>query len=82
MQHKKGATRMGYHAHYVVDGGKARVILNVLVTPAEVTENQPMLDLLFSTRFRWGARVRRVTGDAKYGTKEIIAALEKAGIRA
>ena len=24
MQHKKGATRMGYHAHYVVDGGKAR----------------------------------------------------------
>ena len=32
MQHKRGATRMGYHAHYVVDGGKARVILNVLVT--------------------------------------------------
>ena len=82
MQHKKGATRMGYHAHYVVDGGKARVILNVLLTPADVTENQPMLDLLFRTRFRWGARVRRVTGDAKYGTKEIIAAVEKAGIRA
>src|SRR5215211_2600744 len=33
MQHKRGATRMGYHAHYVVDGGKTRVILNVLVTP-------------------------------------------------
>jgi hypothetical protein len=26
--------------------------------------------------------VRRVTGDAKYGTKEIIAAVEKAGVRA
>src|SRR5215204_2904094 len=38
MQHKRGASRMGYHAHYVVDGGKARVILNVLVTPADVTE--------------------------------------------
>jgi hypothetical protein len=73
---------MGYHAHYVVDGGKARVILQALVTPAEVTENQPMLDLLFRTIFRWGARVRRVTGDAKYGTKEIVAAVEKASIRA
>jgi transposase len=61
MQHKRGATRMGYHAHYVVDGGKARVILNVLVTPADVTENQPMLDLLWRTVFRWRTRVRRVT---------------------
>ncbi len=82
MQHKRGATRMGYHAHYVVDGGKARVILNVLVTPADVMENQPMLDLLFRTRFRWRARVRRVTGDSKYGTKEIVAAVEKTAIRA
>jgi transposase len=82
MQHKRGASRMGYHAHYVVDGGKARVILNVLVTPADVTENQPMLDLLFRTIFRWRARVRRVTGDATYGTKEIVAAVEKASIRA
>ena len=48
---------MGYHTHYVVDGGKARVILNVLVTPAEVMENQPMLDLLWRSRFRWGVRV-------------------------
>jgi transposase len=82
MQYKRGASRMGYHAHYVVDGGNARVILNALVTPADVTENQPMLDLLFRTRFRWRARVRRVTGDAKYGTKEIVAAVEKAGVRA
>jgi transposase len=82
MQHKRGATRMGYHAHYVVDGGKARVILSALVTPADVTENQPMLDLLFRTIFRWRTRTRRVTGDAKYGTKEIVAAVEKAAIRA
>ena len=73
---------MGYHAHYVVDGGKARVILNVLVTPADVIENQPMLDLLWRTRFRWGARVRRVGGDSTCGTKENIAAVEKASIRA
>ena len=82
MQHKRGATRMGYHAHYVVDGGKTRVILNVLVAPTDVTENQPMLDLLWKTIFRWGVRVRRVTGDAKYGTKETVAAVEKESIRA
>ena len=82
MLRKGGTARLGYHAHYVVDGGKARVILNVLVTPAEVSENQPMLDLLWRTAFRWRARVRRVTGDAKYGTKENIAAVEKASIRA
>jgi IS5 family transposase len=48
MQSKnKGASRPGYLTHYVVDGGKARVILDVLVTPAEVTENLPMRELLF-----------------------------------
>ena len=26
--------KLGYQAHYVVDGGKARIILNVLVTPS------------------------------------------------
>ncbi len=82
MQYKKGTSRLGYHAHYVVDGGKARVILSALVTPADVMENQPMLDLPWRTIFRWGARVRRVTGDAAYGTRENIAAIEKAGVRA
>jgi transposase len=79
---KKGASRLGYLTHYVVDGGKARVILDVLVTPAEVTENLPMLELLFRSRFRWRLRPRSVTGDAAYGTVENVAAVEKAGIRA
>jgi transposase len=82
MQQKKGASRLGYHAHYVVDGGKARIILAALVTPAEVMENQPMLDLLWRTVFRWRARPRQITGDATYGTKENIAAIEGADIRA
>ena len=82
MQHKKGASRLGYLTHYAVDGGKARVILDVLVTPAEVTENLPMLELLFKSRFRWRLRPRSVTGDAAYGTVENVAAVEKAGIRA
>ena len=66
----------------MVDGGKARVILNVLVTPSEVTENRPMLDLLWNTIFRWHIRPRQVTGDARYGTRQNVAALEKAGVRA
>jgi transposase len=79
---KKGASRLGYLTHYVVDGGKARVILDALVTPAEVKENLPMLDLLFRSRFRWRLRPHSVTGDAAYGTVENVAAVEKAGIRA
>ncbi len=34
-----GRTHLGYHGHYVVDGGKARIVLTALVTPAEVQDN-------------------------------------------
>jgi Transposase domain (DUF772) len=47
-----GAIRLGYHDHYVVDGGKARVILAALVTPADVMESQAMRDLLWRVCFR------------------------------
>jgi transposase len=80
-RNSKGS-HLGYYTHYVVDGGKSRVILNVLVTPFEVTENQPMLDLLWRTSFRWKIAPRQVTGDTAYGTTENIAAVEQAGIRA
>ena len=40
------ATALGYHDHYVVDGGTARIVLAALMTPADIMENQPMLDLL------------------------------------
>src|SRR3712207_8949244 len=81
---RKGAdhTHLGYQAHCVVDGGKARIILGVLVAPFEVTENKPMPDLLWRTVFRWRLLPRRVTGDSAHGTVENIAAIEKAGIRA
>jgi transposase len=77
-----GGARLGYQTHYVVDGGKARIILQALVTPAEVMENQPALDLVWRTCFRWDLRPRHVAGDTKYGTVENVAALERAGIRA
>ena len=51
MRLKGGGTHLGYHTHYVVDGGKARIILQVLVTPSEVMDNQPMRDLSFARAF-------------------------------
>ena len=78
----KNGADLGYHTHYVVDGGKARVILQVLVTPSEVMDNQPMLDLLWRTRFRWKLWPRHVTGDRKYGTEDNLVAIEDQSIRA
>jgi hypothetical protein len=61
MRLPENARRLGYRTNYVVDGGKARVILSVLVTPGEVSENRPMLDLLWRTAFRSSPRTTRRT---------------------
>ncbi len=79
---KKGGLHFGYHDHYAVDGGKARIILEVLATPADVMENVPFLDMLWRVRFRWRLRPRQATGDTTYGTVENIVALEDQAIRA
>lgn len=81
METKTGSD-MGYRTHYVVDGGKSRIILQVLVTPSEVMDNQPMLDLLCRTRFRWKLHPRQATGDRKYGTEDNLVSLEAQHIRA
>ena len=81
MQGKAGGSHLGYHTHYIVDGGKARIMLAALVTPSEVMENQPVLDLLWRTRFRWKVHARQFTGDTTYGTAENIVALEEQQIR-
>src|SRR6266699_2999603 len=77
-----GPMVLGYHDHYVVDGGKSRIILEALVTPADVMENTPMLDLLWRVCFRWQLRPKRAIGDTTYGTADNIRVLEEAGIRA
>ena len=78
-----GATaKLGYHDHYVVDGGKARIIVGVLVTPADVQDNQAFMDLLDRARFRWQLPVRRAIADSKYATGENLRALAQRGIRA
>src|SRR5215211_3606333 len=82
MAMKKGGLHFGYHDHYAVDGGKARIILEVLVTPADVMENQPFLDMLWRACFRWQIRPDQVTGDTTYGTVENIVEVEDQKIRA
>src|SRR4051794_9593156 len=79
---KKGGLHFGYHDHYAVDGGKARIILEVLVTPADVMENQPFLDMLWRICFRWQIRPDQITGDTTYGTVENIVAVEDQKIHA
>jgi hypothetical protein len=79
MKHTGQRALLGYHDHYVVDGGKDRIILYALVTPADVMENEPMLDLLQRVSFRWHLRPRRAVADTTYGTIENIRALERRG---
>jgi transposase len=76
------AGKLGYHDHYAVDGGKARIIVGVLVTPADVQDNQAFLDLLDRARFRFQLPVKRAIADSKYATFENLRALEQRGIRA
>ncbi len=82
MKPKGEQARLGYQNHYVVDGGKARVILHALVTPADVMENQPMLDQLRRVIFRWRVRPKRIIADTTYGTIDNIRAVEMEDIRA
>ena len=73
---------LGYHDHYVVDGGKARIILAALVTPAAIMDNTPMLDLARWVRFRWHLHPQIAEGDTRYGTVANIVGPERDGIRA
>jgi transposase len=77
-----GRATLGSQTHSVVDGGKARIILHALVTPADVMEGHAFQDLLWRVRFRWKLWPKRAVGDSKYGTVANIAAPEDAGIRA
>jgi len=77
-----GRSALGYRDHYVVDGGTARIILTALVTPAEVRDNQPAVDLLWRARFRWKLRPDQITADTKYGTVANVVAIEDQRIRA
>jgi hypothetical protein len=83
MSHSNSAkAKLGYHTHYVVDGGKSRIILAALVTPASVMDNTPMIDLERWARFHWRLRPTIAVADSKYGTVSNIVGLERDGMKA
>ena len=77
-----GNAMLGYRDHYVVDEGKARIILSALVTPASITDNTPLLDLVDWVCSRWKIQPKIAVGDTKYGTVPNIVGLEERGIQA
>ena len=77
----QGQSRLGYHVHYVVDGGKARIILAALATPASIQDNTPMLDLERWVHFRWKLHPVMAVADARYHTLAILVGLQQDGLR-
>jgi len=82
-----GRSVLGYRDHYLVDGGRARIIPGTrwrvsCVTPGDVAENQVLLDQLRRTLFRRKLRPKRVIADARYGTAPNVQDVEELGMRA
>jgi len=77
-----GSAVLGYRDHYVVDGGKERIILSALVAPASITDNTPILDLVDWVCSRWKIKPKLAVGDARYGTISNIVGFEDRGIKA
>lgn len=77
-----GSAVLGYRDHYIVDGGKSRIILSALVAPASIMDNTPLLALVDWTCSRWQLEPNIAVGDAKYGTVPNIVGLENRGVKA
>ena len=77
-----GSAVLGYRDHYIVDGGKARIILSALVSPASIMDNTSLLDMVDWACSRWQLEPEIAVGDAKYGTVPNIAGLEERGVKA
>jgi transposase len=60
-----GSAVLGFRDHYIVDGGKARIILSALVSPTSIMDNTPLLDLVDWTCSRWLLEPKIAVGDAK-----------------
>ncbi|MDP8923010.1 MAG: transposase [Chloroflexota bacterium] len=72
-----------YHkVHAGVDGGPARIITAVDVTPGEVADEHLLDRLIKEHEGATGRTVSEVVADTKYGTHANYAALERAGIAA
>jgi uncharacterized protein (UPF0179 family) len=79
---RKGAeaARPRYKNHRVVDD-QCGVITAVETTPADINENEKLLDLVQQHEANTGEKVRTVVADAQYGTNDNFAACQQRGIR-
>ena len=66
---------------YGADGGRARLILAALVTPARIQDNTPMVEGDRWGRFRWTLQPSMAVGDAKEGSVPKIVGRQTEGIR-
>jgi transposase len=72
--------RPRYKHHRAVDE-QCGVITAVETTPADVAENQKLVDLVRQHEANTGEKVRTVVADAQYGTNDNFAACQQLGIR-
>jgi transposase len=81
---KRDGVPLGFYhkAHVGVDGGRARLITAVDVTPGEVADEHLLDRLLKEHEGATGRTVTEVAADTKYGTHENYLALERRGVRA
>ena len=77
-----GSQGLGYHLQYAVDGGKSRIILKCLATPASIQDNTPLLDMAWRIRFRWQLPLKRIVADRRFGTVENVVGVERNGVQA
>ena len=75
----RGSSVLGYRDHYVVDGGKSRIILSALVTPASIMDNTPMLDLTDWVCSKWDLEPEIVVGDASMEQSRILSDWKRLG---
>lgn len=72
-----------YHKlHLGVDGGRARVVTAVEVTPGDIADEDLLDRLVKEHEGTTGRTVAEVVADAKYGTFAVYRALEQHGVRA
>jgi transposase len=79
---RKGAdaARPRYKNHRAVDD-EYGVITAVETTPADINENEKLLDLVEQHEANTGEKVRTVVADAQYGTNDNFAACQQRGIQ-
>lgn len=78
---KSGTTRtLKYKAHLCCDSS-SRLIVAIKITTGAVHDSKPYLELIHYLKTRSGLMIHEAIADRAYGVGQIIAALEKEGIK-